>query len=67
MRDLTIAMLTVVALAGMLTATVLNGSAGSNLGRAEGYSQPSSRMLDIALAQLGSTYTPSDDLRSIEK
>lgn len=55
MKLLTIAALTFTILATMFAATVTSGSVATQLARAEGYAQPDQPMLDIAMAQLGSS------------
>jgi hypothetical protein len=55
MKNLVAAGLTLAILGAMFVVTVRSGPAGAELARAEGYTWPAERMLDIAMAQLGST------------
>ena len=55
MKDLIVAALTLTVLGTMFIATVRSAPTGTELARAEGYAWPADRMLDIAMAQLGST------------
>ena len=55
MKDLAVVALTLTVLGTMFIATVRNGSTGTELARAEGYTSSTERVLDISMAQLGST------------